>query len=98
MTCEQFQRSLADLTAEDTTPALSAKADQHVRACSVCQDFLRTYLATLRATRQLPLDAPPAGLLERFLRACQGAKEKPEAGAESPAPGSKPRKRRRRSK
>jgi len=69
MNCQQFRRSLADLTARQLALLPNRKANQHLTDCPACRRFRQTYQQTVALAGQLPDDSLPQGLLAKFLRA-----------------------------
>lgn len=72
LTCEQIAGLIVDYVTNEMPPLLSKAFDWHLRQCSDCRAFLRTYQETIRTTRTVRYETIPSEMLSRVERLLQG--------------------------
>lgn len=67
-TCRQVAALITDYVSGDLDPATKKAFEAHLRHCRDCVAFLRTYRASVAATRRLTYKALPPALQAKALR------------------------------
>ncbi|MGE3540665.1 MAG: anti-sigma factor [Candidatus Tectimicrobiota bacterium] len=80
LTCQRATALLVEYVAGELESATARAFQEHLRLCEDCVAYLRTYQATIAATRAVDYAELPEALQERlwsFLRESSGAKKAP---------------------
>ncbi len=80
LTCQQVIALLVDYVAGTLQEQVARALHAHLHDCAACVAFLRTYEATIRATRTLREEDMPAELPQRVWHFLRGAMTPPASG------------------